>query len=165
MEKTQEPQIDLDAEYRRISEIEKVYNERIGLWGKLTKIIPYLALLTFIPIFISLFSLPERQPIFQSIKTHPLQAYTFLISFGFLLFLIFSNPLFSKKRSQIENELGLPLEERLYLRVYETHRSINSYLDEPKMQRKPYFRKKGIRKCRKSGKKSEPLEIWQHSFG
>jgi hypothetical protein len=61
---------------------------------------------------------------------------------------IISRSLLSKKISRIKDELALHKEESLYLRAYETHSNIESYIKEDKPKRKIYFKRFALRSAK-----------------
>lgn len=131
---------DLGKEYMRISENEAIYYDEVGLWDKLETISGYLLIISGLLTFLFFMSLP-METLDSLITNYPLHFYSFLISACLLIFSLLVSWLSDKKLSRIESELGLPREERLYLRVYETYINVRSYLEESNLRRKQYFRK------------------------
>ena len=157
MKKPQEPQIDLEAEYRRLSENEKNYHNKISLWNKLGKITLYLFFASIVLILIAYNLLPEnvRQtatPFHELFPYYPLQVSLTVIGFGLIMFSITANYYASNKTDKIRDELGLDREERLYLRAYETYRNINSYMNETKPSRKLFLKKSALENAEKMNK-------------
>ena len=160
MKKPQEPEINLEtkinlvAEYRRLSENEKIYHEKIKTWRDLEKLGRSLGVISMVLFFLAVYWFSETAPFFEPL------AFIFLIVFSILF--IASLILFqisSWKFSRIESELGLPKAELLYLRVYDTYKNVDSYLKESNIRRKPYFRKSALKNA------EEAIEIvndWEY---
>ena len=149
MKKPQEPQIDLEAEYRRLSENEKIYHEKISLWEKLWKITIILVFVSFVLMLISLRGLPENTPLYEAFPNYPFQTCLFFIGFGLMISLFIVGPLVSSKNDKVRNELGLHREERLFLRAYVSYKNINSYLNEPNLNRKLFLKKLALKNTEK----------------
>jgi len=152
MEKPQEPEVDLEAEYRRLSDGERIYHDKIDLWIKLQRIALYLTLiLIFIVSFLVGF-LPQEPTFLEMMTTHPLQFYSFAFALFSLLFSFSMVPLMSGKISRIRSELRVSKEERLFLRAYETYKSIHSYMNESNPNRKVFFKKMALVNAEKTNR-------------
>ena len=146
MKKPQEPENDLETkinlvvEYRRLSENEKTYHDKIKLWKDLAKLGRSTAIISAFLFGISFYFVQVDIPLFMSIAISLFVVFALFLVASFLLVQISL-----WKISQIEDELGLPREERLYLRVYDTCKNVDSYLKESNIRRKPYFRKSALK--------------------
>lgn len=149
MKKPQEPENDLEAEYRRLSGNEKIYLERIDFWDKLQRSSLPLMLISLFLMLASIFLLPEDKPLLESFPDYPLQFSLMYVGLGSFLFSIITFWLSSSKTSKISDELRLHREERLYLRAYKAYKSINSYLDESNPKRKPFLKKLALKNAEK----------------
>jgi len=136
----------LDEEYGRIAENEEICLDEVSPWRKLEKAILYIPVISFIPAIISLSSLPQGTPMnFETYQQYPLQSSFFWFFVAMVFAMIMVRPLVSNKISKIQAELGLHKEESLYLRAYETHSNIESYVKEPSPKRKIYFKRLALR--------------------
>lgn len=138
--KIERPQasVDLEIEYARVSENEGIYLDEIGLWNKLNKINGALLTICFVLFSVIMFSLPYE--LAYLMLEYPLVVLVVFIIGGFGFGGVFGSVI-SSRISGIKSELGLSKRETLYLRSFETHRNIDSFLEESDTRRKPFFRR------------------------
>jgi len=144
--KEQTELMELDEEYGRIAENEMIYLDEVSTWRRLDKAVFYIALISFVPAIASLLSLPPNtQMNFETFQQYPLQFFLFSFFIVMTFVMLIMRPLLSNKIAKIQGEMGLHKEETLYLRAYETHRNVESYIKETNPQRKIYFRRLALR--------------------
>lgn len=153
MKEPEEPEIDLEAEYGRLSENEKIFRERISLWHKLERITLYLVFVSVIPMLTPIFWMPtESKSLYELYPDYPMQVSVFAIGAGIFFASVVAKTLLSDKVGKIRAELGLNREERLYLRAYETYKNIKSYINEPNPNRKVFFKKMALVNAEKANR-------------
>jgi len=147
--KEQNELMELDEEYGRITENEMIYSDEVSRWQKLKRIITPIQLILFVLAIVSMFSLPSgTQLSFETFQQYALQysAFFSFVSYAPIAMILYT--LLLRKIRTIKNELGLHKEESLYLRAYETHSNIESYIKEDKPKRKIYFKKISLRSAK-----------------
>lgn len=140
-------EIDLDAEYKRLSETEKIYLQKANSWRKARKIALILSPVSMlITIFVMVFYLRTGRPFVEDILNIPLAAYTFIAAFSlFTISNLILIPIRSKI-SMIRREFGLSTEERFYLRLFEAQKGVESVLSEHKKERKGHLRELALKR-------------------
>jgi len=139
--KAQEEKDNFEDEYERIAENEMIYFDEIALWDKLRKITFYLGIFMFVPVFGAILTLPKNTQLLESFSDYPLQISTFWVGYASIFALVAASYAFRNKVSTIKSELGLHKEEHLYLRAYEAHLNLDSFLGESNAKRKLYFKR------------------------
>lgn len=150
MKDVKEPEIDLDAEYEKILGNEKIYLAKIGSWSKRSSVLGNVILVLIVGFIVSVV-IPIQ---FQEIRQ-----YLFFFSGIMIVLLFFANAVVISRSSKIQNQFGLPMEERVYLRAYETSKIIRSYLKESDENRRQYFRKSAVEKIEKV---TEIVDDWTY---
>lgn len=147
--KEQTELMELDEEYGRITENEMIYLDEVSRWQKLKKVIFPIQLILFALFIVSIISIPSgTQFSFETLQQYALHYFVVFFYLVYCPIALISYTLVTRKIRTIKNELGLRKEENLYLRAYETHSNIESYIKEDKPKRKVYFRKFSLRSAK-----------------
>ena len=134
-------EIGLDAEYKKLSEDERIYFQKFSLWRKATKIVWILMFVSFLIVVVTIVVfLRTGKPFEEDIVNVPLPSYIFITSFAFFIISSFIQYPIRSKIHNIRREFGLTTEERFYLRLFEAKKGVESFLSENKQERKKHFR-------------------------
>ena len=146
----QASEIDIKAEYERLQKLEKNYLQKIKFLNIAKKVFRLLILFFFAVMSISTIFLPPRSSLQETLITHPIPTYAFIIGFsGTLLSILMSEALHSRT-SKIKIKYGLSTEEEIFLRLYETRERIESLLKERNIDRKSYIRELALQSISKA---------------
>jgi hypothetical protein len=139
-------EIDLDAEYRKMSENERIYFQKVSLWRKARKIVRILWYVSFLIALVTMIVfLNTGKPFAEDIVNVPLPSYTFITSFALFFILPLILLRIMSKNINIKREFGLSTEERFYLRLFEAKKEVESCLSEDKQKRKEHFRELALK--------------------